>query len=31
MEVWSLIINANFLVFVDEILLYDYSSKIYFN
>ena len=31
MSVWSLILNANFLVFVGEILLYNYSRKIYFN
>lgn len=27
MAVWSLILNANFLVFVGEILLYNYSRK----
>ena len=31
MAVWSLILNANFLVFVGEILLYNYSRKIHFN
>lgn len=31
MAVWSLILNANFLVLVGEILLYNYSRKIYFN